>query len=500
MAALVATVAVQPALAQQAFDPMEATITSIHEALTAGEVTCVSVIQAFLDRIEAYDQVGPTLNSIQNINPAALEEAAAIDAALAGGAELDKLTCIPAVVKDQIETNFIPTTYGSVLFKDFVPERNATIVERLMDAGAIVIAKTNMGEFAGGGSGSAFGECHNAYNPLYYASGSSCGTGIAITANFGVIGIGEDTAGSLRGPASHGNLYGLRPTMGLISVFGVMPQAPTRDTLGPISRTVEDAAIVMDVIAGYDPKNPITGAAVGNIPETYTAALDPNLEGLRFAVIRSPLVEGTDTSAPDYLEIQEMISHTVDGLEEAGAEVINLPEIPGLVEMIAASAYGFEVEDATNAYLAELTNSPFKTWAEITADPRIHEDRRGISRSVGHSIAGDPAFAEALRARVDLRIRVLDVMAANDLDGLIYAPFDRAPPLLPGSTEGNNRLMATYLGYPSIVIPAGLNAEGIPIGVEILGRPFEELTLLHAAYGYEQAANPRVLPPTVPPL
>lgn len=206
VAAVVPALACQPALAQQAFDPMEATVASIHEALTSGTASCVEIIQSFLDRIEAYDQAGPVLNGVQNVNPEALTEAAAVDAALAAGRPLDTLTCVPAVVKDQFETNFLPTTYGSILFKDFMSPRNAAVVDLLMEAGAIVVAKTNLGEFAAGGSGSAFGDCHNAYNVLYYASGSSCGTGIAITANYAVIGIGEDTAGSARGPASHENL------------------------------------------------------------------------------------------------------------------------------------------------------------------------------------------------------------------------------------------------------------------------------------------------------
>lgn len=166
-AAILSGLAIQPALAQQAFDPMEATIASIHQALTSGSATCVQITQSFLDRIDAYDQAGPTLNGVQNVNPNALDEAAAIDAALAGGAALDTLTCVPAVVKDQFETNFLPTTYGSILFKDFMSPRNAAVVEDLMAAGAIIVAKTNLGEFAAGGTGSAFGDCHNAYNVLY---------------------------------------------------------------------------------------------------------------------------------------------------------------------------------------------------------------------------------------------------------------------------------------------------------------------------------------------
>lgn len=491
----------QPAFAQKAFDPMEATIASIHAALTSGDASCVQIIEAHLDRIAAYDQAGPKLNSIQSVNTKALEEAAAVDAAIAAGTPLDTLTCVPAVVKDQLETSFLPTTYGSVLFKTFMSPRNAAVVDRIIDAGAIVLGKTNLGEFAAGGTGSAFGDCHNAYDVTYYASGSSCGTGIAIAANFAVIGIGEDTAGSLRGPASHESLYGLRPTTGMVSTYGVMPQAPTRDTIGPISRTVEDAAIVLDVIAGYDARSPLTARSIDNIPQTFTAGLaDTNLSGLRFGILRAPLAGNTDTTKPDYLEIQGMVTATAAALEAEGAEIIDAVDIPGLKEMVAASGYNFETEAATDAYLKELPDAPFQTWAAIAVDPRITESRKNIAEDLGRTPEGDPEFAEAMRVRGEMSDLILQVLAENDLDGLIYAPFDHAPPPLPGSTKGSNRLMSTYIGFPSIVVPAGLNAEGLPIGVEIMGRPWQETMLFKAAYAYEQSGTRRILPPTAPAL
>jgi len=491
----------QSSRAEQSFNPMEQTIGGIHAALKSRKTTCVAVIQSYLARIDAYDQKGPVLNSIQNVNPQALDEAAAVDRQLAAGAPLKKLSCIPTVVKDQIETKFLPTTYGSVLFKTFQSERNAAVVDRLLDAGAIIVGKTNLGEFAAGGSGSAFGDCHNAYNPLYYASGSSCGTGVAIAANFAVIGIGEDTAGSLRGPASHGSLYGLRPTTGLISLYGVMPQAPTRDTLGPISRTVEDAAIVMDVIAGYDKRDARTARAVGNVPKTYTTALgSKSIAGLRFGIIRSPLTNGTDTAAADYMEIRGMVTKTAEGLKQAGASIVDNVESPGLLQLVLAANYGGETEDATDLYLAQLKNPPFTTWASIVVDPRITPSRQSIKNNLGQHPKTDPKFAEAMRVRNELRDLILQVMAENELDGLIYAPFDRAPPKLPGQTAGSNRLMSTFIGFPSIVVPAGLNSEGLPIGVEIMSRPWTEALLLHTAYAYDKLAKPRVVPSTVPPL
>ena len=205
-----------PALAQPAsgFDVVEATIDGIHTAMRSGSLTCKALVQSYLDRIAAYDQTGQKLNAIQNVNPRALAQAGELDAKFAATGRMAPMHCVPVLLKDQVETDFMPTTYGSAIFKTFVPKRNGTVVERLDRADAVIVAKTNMGEFAAGGSGSAFGDCHNAYNPVYYASGSSCGTGVGIAASFGTVGIGEDTAGSIRGPASHGALVGLRPTMG----------------------------------------------------------------------------------------------------------------------------------------------------------------------------------------------------------------------------------------------------------------------------------------------
>jgi Asp-tRNA(Asn)/Glu-tRNA(Gln) amidotransferase A subunit family amidase len=287
---------------QQRFHLIEATIDGIHGELRAGRLSCVQLVQAYLNRIKAYDQAGPTLNAVQNVNPNALKQAADLDARLrTSGALAGPLHCITVLIKDQFDTSFMPTTYGSALFKTFVPQRNAAVVDRLQDAGAIVLAKTNMGEFAFAYSGSAFGDCHNAYDPKRSPSGSSCGTGTGVAANFGAIGIGEDTGGSVRGPAAHNNLVGLRPTLQLMGRYGMFPVTPTRDTLGPITRTVRDAAIVMDVIAGYDSRDPVTAQSYGQKPATYTSFLDPNgLKGMRIGVIRVPTDNSTDIVRPDY--------------------------------------------------------------------------------------------------------------------------------------------------------------------------------------------------------
>ena len=273
----------------QQFDVMEATIPGVQAAMLAKRLTCRALVQAYLDRIAAYDQSGPALNAIQHVNARALTEADSLDAVLRAKGPRGPLHCVPVLLKDQIETKDMPTTYGSAIFKDFVPKRDATVVQRLEAAGAIVLAKTTMGEFAGRYVGSAAGVIRNAYDPTRNPSGSSGGSASGITANFGLVGIGEDTGGSIRGPAAVSSLVGLRPTLPLVSRFGMLPANPTQDTMGPMTRTVADAARLLDVMAGFDTNDPVTAYAVGHVPATYTASLVPTaLRGARVGVIRFP--------------------------------------------------------------------------------------------------------------------------------------------------------------------------------------------------------------------
>jgi Asp-tRNA(Asn)/Glu-tRNA(Gln) amidotransferase A subunit family amidase len=254
--------------------------------MKAGQLACRQLVEAYLARIDAYDKRGPALNALQHVNARALQEADRLDAAYKSGGATGPLHCIPVLVKDQVETSDMPTTYGSAAFAGFMSQRDATIVERMKRAGAVILGKTTMGEFASRYIGSASGIIRNAYNPGRNASGSSGGTGSAIAANFAAVGIGEDTGGSIRGPAAVSSLVGLRPTVPLVSRFGMMPATPVSDTLGPITRTVRDAAILLDVIAGYDPNDPVTAAAAGRVPKSYTAFLDrAALKGARIGVL-----------------------------------------------------------------------------------------------------------------------------------------------------------------------------------------------------------------------
>ncbi len=495
----------QPGAPDEApFHLVEATIDGIHAELRSGRLSCVQLVQFYLDRIAAYDQRGPTLNAVQNVNPDALETAADMDVRFNASGEFSgRLHCIPVLVKDAVNTDFMPTTYGSALFKNFVPNENATIINRLQADGAIILAKTNMGEFARGYSGSAFGDCHNAYDPGRSPSGSSCGTGVGIAANFAAVGIGEDTQGSIRGPASHSSLVGLRPTLPLVSRAGMMPFDPTRDTLGPITRTVRDAAIVLDVIAGYDPEDPITAWSYGQQPQTYTSFLVENgLQGMRFGIIRVPMANTTDMSTPDYAEIQDALTQAAADLSARGAEIVDPIEIPNLKDMVAAANGGPDDEATIDAYLARHPNAPVQTLREIIASPLILDRRReqleqGLSDGTEDKDAEEVAWRNA---REELRVLILRVMADHRLDVLIYATYDHAPTEVPISTPGTNRVLSPALGFPALSLPGGFFEDGLPIGVEFLGRPYAEGLLLKAGYGYEQTTKHRHPPPLTPAL
>jgi Asp-tRNA(Asn)/Glu-tRNA(Gln) amidotransferase A subunit family amidase len=491
------------------FHLLETTIDAVHGAFRSGRLTCRQLVQLYLDRINAYDQQGPTLNAIQTVNQAALREADELDARFRASGPVGPLHGIPVAVKDQVETNDMPTTYGSALFRGYVSERDATVVERLRAAGAIVLAKTNMGEFAAGYLGSAFGTSRNPYDPARDPSGSSSGTGVAVAANFATLGIGEDTLGSIRGPASRGSLVGLRPTVPLVSRFGMMPATPSRDTLGPIARTVRDAARLLDVIAGYDPNDPVTAASVGHVPETYTSFLVADgFRGMRLGVIREPLATDTDTNAEDFRQIRAAIDQALKDLTAGGAEIVDPVVIPSLPDLLSRTTGTFETEAAINAYLAALPNAPVRTYQDIVLSPDVMPSRKArLLEGVGHT-THDLGYLEQMVAREELRQTVLKAMADHHIDALVYATFDHEPAIIPPdfmtvktvSQRGNNRTLAPMLSYPAISVPAGYMANGVPVGIEFLGRPFTEGLLIQIAYGYEQATRHRQPPKTTPAL
>ena len=515
LAAVAALFVATPAapLRAQTFDVEEATIAEVHAAFLSGNLTCVGLVQAYLGRIDAYDQRGPRLNTIATLNPRALQEAAALDGALASDGLTGPLHCIPVLLKDQVETSDMRTTYGSVLFEDFVPARDATIVTRMKDAGALILAKTNMGEYASRYVGSGFGVIRNAYDPLRNPSGSSGGTSVGIAANFAVVGIGEDTGGSIRGPAAVASLVGLRPTLELVSRFGLMPANPTTDTQGPITRSVMDAAILLGVIAGYDPNDPVTARAVGRLPDSYEGGLGADgLESARIGVIRDAMDESVDPDSEGFRQVRARIDAAVADLRRLGAEVVDGVHIAGIetVNPVFGSNV-YETEEATDAYLSEHANAPYKTLRSILLSGRVTPWRAaGLANSLGKSTS-DPGYLDYLLGRDRIRRDVLLAMAEHNLDALVYATFDHPVTLIAEDAEtnpspadryglGDNRLLSPITGFPALTVPAGFTPEGLPVGLEFLGRPFTEAMLLRFGYAFEQGTGYRRPPQSAPPL
>ena len=497
----------------QSFRLLEATVDDVQAALATGQITCRELVQQYLDRIEAYDQTGPALNAVQYVNPRALQRAESLDTAFAASGPTGPLHCIPVLLKDQVETRIMPTTYGSALFDGFVSGRDATIVARMRDAGAIVLAKTNMGEFASRYVGSAFGIIRNAYDPQRNPSGSSGGTGAGIAANFGVLGIGEDTGGSIRGPAAVHSLVGLRPTLPLVSRYGMMPANPSSDTLGPMTRTVKDAALLLDVIAGYDHHDPVTAYTAGRMPDSYVDGLDvEGLRGARIGVVRESMDPKTDPDSADQRQVRAVVNRAIADLRALGAVVVDPVVVPDLE--LAQQTYvrnNYETEEATNAYLSEHDRAPVKSLREILLSGVVTPWRaKGLMSVVGKS-TDDHAYLAVLQARERLRRSVLTTMADNNLDALVYATFDHQPTLIApdvltnpdtsdGYARGNNRFLSPVVGFPALTVPAGFTADRLPVGLEFLGRPFSEAELFGLAYAYEQATHRREPPSTTPAL
>lgn len=502
----------------QSFDVVDATIGGVHAAFRANKLTCHALVQSYLDRIAAYNAQGPALNAVQTVNPRALAEADSLDGVLTAAKKakqpMSALHCVPVLLKDQIETKDMPTTYGSAIYADFVSRRDATVVGKLRAAGAIIIAKTTMGEFASRYMSSVSGPIRNAYDPTRNPSGSSGGTGSGLAASFGLVGIGEDTGGSIRGPASVASLVGLRPTLQLVSRFGMLPANPTQDTMGPMARTVMDAALLLDIMAGYDANDPITAYAVTNIPKSYATGLRPDaLAGARLGILRPSRISPRDTTGrdtmPGYAQVTTVMDAAFAQLRALGATVVDsivLPRNEG-----GGAGNDYETEQATDAYFRAHPNAPVKTLKEIVLTGKMVPWRAASMMGYIGKTTNDPGYLRVLQSREALRVAVLQVMADKKLDAIIYATYDHPPTVIPadvmtnakvrdGYGRGDNRGLSPTIGFPALTVPAGFTPDTLPVGIEFLGRPFSESMLLGFGYAFEQATHHRRAPSRTPAL
>ena len=485
---------------------VELDIAGIHEGLRAGRFPCVSLVEAYLARIEAYDRRGPALHALVTVNGEAVSRARALDERLAGAdGELRPLECVPVIVKDNYDTADLPTTAGSASLRDSRPPDDAFQVRRLREAGAIVLAKSNMAEFAFSpyeSLGSAVpGHTRNPYDPYRVPAGSSGGTAAAVAAGFGAVGLGTDTGNSIRGPSSHTALVGIRSTMGLTSRDGIVPLNLYRDIGGPMARTVEDAVRVFEVLAGPDPADPATDGFVRE-PD-YLAALDASpLDGRRIGVVRQ--LSDTETADP---EIRARFEEALADLARLGAEIVDPVAIPKLDEDLSlwCNPFRAQLED----YLATLgPSAPVRTLAEIVEGGDFHPSIEGrLRRALEVERSPEEECAEALRQAAELRAEVEALFADEGLDALAYPSWSNPPRLLGDLTtpDGNNSYqLSPPTGFPAITVPMGfvgadLPAE-LPAGLQLLGAPLGESTLIRIAYAYEQATGHRRPPPATPPL
>jgi Asp-tRNA(Asn)/Glu-tRNA(Gln) amidotransferase A subunit family amidase len=491
------------------FQVEEASIAEIHDALKTGRVTCRSLVERYIRRIEAYDKNGPALNAIVVINPEAVTQADELDRRAARDA-VGPLHCVPTIVKDNFETIGLQSANGSLALAGFVSTKDAFQVQRVKEAGALVLAKSNMAEWAFTPyetvSSILPGYTKNPYALDRVTAGSSGGTAAAVAASLGAVGLGSDTGNSIRGPSSHQALVGIRSTMGLTSRAGVMPLNLLADIAGPMARTVADAVAVFQVIVGADPADPATAVAAGRPRENYAASLvRDGLRGARIGVLRQAYER--DTTDP---EIVRVFMAALEDLRRAGATVVDPVRVDGLDQIKRAQGLGpcmgFKYD--INRYLASHGERiPVHSLAEIVKSGRFHPtvQRRLEQAEQGAENGPDtPACKAEAEYRDQIRAAVTKTMDTHTLDAFVYPTWSN-PPRLIGDLNtphgDNSQFFSPTTGFPSIQVPMGYTRGGLlPAGITFFGRRWAEPTLIRLAYSYEQATGHRRPPPSTPPL
>ena len=487
------------------FDVVEASISDIHDAMRAGTLTSKELVQLYLARIEAYDKQGPALNAIITVNPNALARADELDQIFASSGMVGPLHGIPVIVKDNYDTSDLPTSAGSLSLAGSVPPDDAFQVQRLRAAGAIVLAKSNMAEFAFTPYetvGSAIpGHTRNPYALNRVPAGSSGGTAAAVAASFGAVGLGTDTGNSIRGPSSHTALVGIRSTMGLTSRDGIVPLYLDHDIGGPMARTVEDAVTVFDVIAGHDPTDEVTNSSVGKRSPDYTKFLDADaLRGARIGVMRQwSNRDGADA------EVIVRFEEALADLEKAGATIIDPVTIPEMDALWESGLWCPRFKWDLNQYLASRgPEAPYPTLEAIIASRQFHPQirpRMERGQAVQEPPDSNPDCIRSIENRELLRAAVRRQLEENRLDAMVYPTWSN-PPRLIGDLNtphgDNSQDLSPGTGFPAITVPMGYVSENLPVGLQFFGEAWSEPRLIALAYAYEQATHHRRPPKTTP--
>lgn len=546
-AMLTACGAIPPeATRSQPFKFVEATIADMHAAMQAGQLSCRTVVQGYIDRIKAFDLSGPSLHTVITLNPTALTEADELDRKFKLSGLQGPLHCVTVMVKDNFDTDDMPTTAGAKAFESNSPARDAYVITKMRAAGTIILAKANMDEFAFTykGSSSMAGQVRNAYDTDITPGGSSSGTGTAVAASMAMVGLGTDTGGSVRVPSAVQGLNGIRPSLRLISQNGIVPLAHSEDTAGPMCRTVQDCALMMNTLVGYDPEpdsgqrrtvehdSPRIGSAreyaeITKAPPDYTAYLDANgLRGAHIGVVRQFFPHA---ASADKTRFNEGLDAALERMKAAGAIVddVSIPDLDRiLVEFKTVKPYEFkgDLERYLNRWPSDRDHHVRSYQAMLSTG--LYESRN-IEPIAEYAKSGDDLMRNAdymkniterfpfVRARL---MQTLDNTDGNGkqhgrrFDVLIYptrAGLNISQDGKSSSNPATSRL-SSFSGFPAMTIPVGMvtpplmasstATQAQPIGLEILAREFDEASLIKIAYAWQQTAKPRRPPALTPEL
>ena len=477
----------------------EASITDLQSAMKSGRLHSVDLVDAYIARINAYDHAGPALNAIIRLNPNARAEAATLDAERKAGKVRGPLHGIPVIVKDNYGTRDMITSAGTIALAGMRTPDDAFEVRRLREAGAVILGKSNMHELASGITtiSSIGGQTCNPYDPDRNPGGSSGGSGAAVAASFSAVAWGSDTCGSIRIPSAVHNLFGLRPTKGLTSISGIVPLSHTQDVAGPLARTVMDLAIALDATVGPDASDSATKILDGQTVPRFVNALDTaSLRGARIGIFTEYF--GTDA---DDQEATRIVRAALDKMKARGATLVDVT-IPGLDSVSSrASVINFEFKYDLIDYLARIPNAPVKSLGEalndglydVALDQPLHTRETSGTRD-------NELYRAAMERRTVARNMLLAFLDSAKLDAIVYPTVRRKAAYIGEPQRGANCQLSAITGLPALSMPAGFTTDGLPIGMEFLGRPLSDARLVSFAYDYEQATHPRRAPSTTPPL
>jgi amidase len=477
----------------------EASITELQSAMKSGRLRSVDLVDAYVARINAYDHAGPALNAVIRLNPSARAEAAALDAERKAGKVRGPLHGIPVIVKDNYGTRDMVTSAGTIALAGMRTPDDAFEVRKLREAGAVILGKSNMHEFASGITtiSSIGGQTCNPYDPDRNPGGSSGGSGAAVAASFAAVAWGSDTCGSIRIPSAVQNLFGLRPTKGLTSIAGIVPLSHTQDVAGPLARSVMDLAIALDATVGPDAADSATRLLDNQPTPRFVNALDTtSLRGARIGVF----TEYFGTEADDQ-EATRIVRAALEKMKARGATLVDVA-IPRLDSIASrASVINFEFKYDLIDYLAKIPNAPLKSLGEaldnglydIALDQPLH------AREANGTRDNEP-YRAAMARRTTARDMLVAFLDSAKLDAIVYPTVRRKAAYIGEPQRGANCQLSAITGLPALSMPAGLTSDGLPIGMELLGRPLSDARLVSLAYDYEQFAHPRRAPSTTPPL